>query len=161
MNKLPEELTRIINKYVDPKTDYYITNLKNKMKSINHNFIYKNIHCINIDELFFKKIIGIAKIIKIFYIPQKTPSQLVGHIKADLKKMIHKWYEFKEHIFLALLFLNIPFKYVIKDDSFLFKMRLHPNIKKILTICHYKQCSLEEWDFLKNKKLAELKNLIL
>jgi len=157
IKNLPEDIVEIINSFVNPKNDYYIDLLKEKVKifclnglmriddcglNINHSYFHKKEffeefeekkHRININKN-IDKILKVRDTFKKIYLPTKRKTKSSYHLKNVIEE-VNEIYISNGIMIMSLILLDVKYKKkYIQDTDPYFYCDINKKITKTLYV---------------------------
>ena len=154
IKNLPSELVELINSFVNPKTDYYIDLLKEKVKvfclnglmriedcgiRINNSYFHKNEFFEEFEEKIFRikinknidQILQVRDTFKKVYKPMKKKRNTTYHLKHVIEEL-NETYVSNGIMIMALILLGVKYKKrYVQDTTPIFYCGIKNKIKKL------------------------------
>lgn len=155
IKNLPSELVELINSFVNPKTDYYIDLLKEKVKvfclnglmriedcviRINNSYFHKNEFFEEFEEKIFRikinknidQILQVRDTFKKVYKPMKKKRNTTYHLKHVIEEL-NETYVSNGIMIMALILLGVKYKKrYVQDTTPIFYCGIKNKIKKLI-----------------------------
>lgn len=155
IKNLPVELVELINSFVNPKNDYYIDLLKEKVKifclnglmriddcglNINHSYFHKKEFFEEFEEKKYRininknidKILMVRDTFKKLYKPAKKKKKTTLHLKNVIEE-VNETYVSNGIMIMVLILLGVKYKKIyVQDTSPLFYCNINDKTKKII-----------------------------